>query len=154
MIRRFALATLLCAFAFPALAERQAQIGDVSEFLDYQRTVRSKIEDGKYGKFSRSEINRLDRAQNTMFKLLTGKESTDELSEKERMEVFNAQQEVQALLAENDQDKVTCRREKSVGSHFRRSNCKTQAQREREAEAARTSMQDRVRGTGGGVNGN
>ena len=128
-----ALALIVCSQANGEAAGTKA---DIQSFLDFQKSVREKVVSGRYGEFRPEEVQRLDTAQSTIFNLLQGRDSIDELEEEERISLFNAQEDIQAVLRENDPGQMVCRREAVVGTHRRVTRCVTRRQLAEEQAAA------------------
>ena len=128
-------ALMLCA-AFAA----SANVGRVGQILQQQREIRAESEraTGAYARFGHSALDKMQRAQDRIFKLLDGVDSLEQLDREQQAELFNALEEVKAVLAENDNDRQICQRERKTGSTLRHTRCATVAERARILEDART----------------
>lgn len=134
-MRRLALAlcVFLAAFATPALADsaREATvIKDLPKFLDYQRDVRADMKTSKFKHVDNSSKTELYKAQDELFALLKGKQSVDQLSDEERIKVYNAQQTIAGVLTDAELDRPICKREKRLGSNRLMTVCETRRQRQ------------------------
>lgn len=70
----------------------------------------------------------LDRMERTM----SGVDSIDQLSENQRIDLYNDQEQVNALLTQAREDsRQVCQRVKTVGSNMARLQCETVAERQR-----------------------
>jgi hypothetical protein len=108
----------------------------VAEFLAYQDTIRERFENDQPRKLSRNEWARLERAQAVLRSRLEGRTSLDELSADARTDVFNAQEEVAALIRGEESERVICRRERPTGSNIGVRTCRTIAEINQAREAA------------------
>ena len=72
---------------------------------------------------------------------MAGKSRLDELSEDAKVQAFNDQQEINALLTRALTDsRMVCEREQKVGSHRRTTSCMTVAARRRARDAAQDAV--------------
>ncbi|HRQ63621.1 MAG TPA: hypothetical protein PKZ76_01930 [Xanthomonadaceae bacterium] len=108
----------------------------VDEFLAYQDTIRERFEQQLPRKLSRNEWSRLEQAQATLRKHLEGKPGMDALNDDERTAVFNAQEEVAALIRGDESERVICRRERPTGSNIGVRTCRTIAEINQARDAA------------------
>src|SRR5688500_12004648 len=91
--RNIALAAALLFGGAAAAAEnaKPVVIKDVARFLDYQRDLRDDLGSRKFRHIRANDRKELLEAQDTIFALLQGKRSIDELSHDEQIELYNAQ---------------------------------------------------------------
>lgn len=116
------------------------RIDDIPTFLAQQRDIADAIENAKkFRHVSNSQRDRLAKAQDTLLTLLEGRSSIDELDADERVRLYNAQEEVNAVLTDADLDRPICQRRKPVGSHRPILECYTRRERDEAATAARQS---------------
>jgi hypothetical protein len=110
---------------------------------------------GRYSSISRTDREQVEEDIVTIEQLLTERGSFANLSEREQVELINAQEEANALLTENDGDRLICRYEKKTGTHFREKYCITaraqELQRNENQNAFRTLPGRVFQDTGGGV---
>lgn len=109
----------------------------VDEFLAYQRELRANFEVDEPKPLSAREWRLFDQAQEQIEALLAGRISVDELNAEQRAALMTAQDQVSAILAGEEDDRLICRRERTVGTHFQRTRCVTYAQLRQEREDAR-----------------
>jgi len=108
------LVTALAAFA-PAHAAKKL---DIDSFVAQQQAIRADIEAGrKYQDMDNDTKERLFRAQDDMFSLLEGRGSIDDLDQDEVIDLYNAQNIVNALLTDSELERDVCRRVTNVGTH-------------------------------------
>jgi hypothetical protein len=105
---------------------------NAGEIMREQRAIREQVEGttGKYSRFKPEAMVRLTRAQETVFRLLDGNQSVDHLDMNQKVELFNALEEVKSVLNDNERDRLICKRERKVGTTIRETRCATVAQRE------------------------
>ena len=101
-----------------AAEEERVRITDVDEYLDHQHELRRDVEHGKRFKHVDGQSKReLYAAQDRIFALLEGHESVDELTAQQQVELYNAQNVVNGVVADAELDREVCRREKQIGSN-------------------------------------
>ncbi|RPE76997.1 hypothetical protein EDC50_2250 [Vulcaniibacterium tengchongense] len=113
---------------------------DSEAILAQQRQIRAEAMAGK-GRFKDLDPARrseLFAQQDEVTRLLTGTSRTSELSETDRIAVFNALEAVEAIVNQAEDERMVCERHKPVGSNRLQTVCKTVAQRRAEREAAST----------------
>lgn len=117
---------LLCSLVPPALASADK----VVQILAQQREIRSESESstGAYSRFARDALTRMHAAQDRIFALLDGVASVDQLKPDQQVELFNAIEEVKAILVDNDADRQKCWREHKLGTTMKQTRCATVAE--------------------------
>lgn len=135
----FIMAALALVTALPAGASFTAKGTDTRQILAEQRQIHDEIESprGKYSRFNDRAQARLRNAQQRIFELLDGGRTLEQLDKQEQVELLNAVEEVKAVLANNEGDKLECWREAKLGSGMKVTRCETVAMRERLREEAR-----------------
>jgi hypothetical protein len=137
MIRSLlSIAALMLCIATAGATQIPTQGAAVDEFLAYQDTIRERFEQQLPRKLSRTEWSRFDQAQATLRRHLEGKAGMEELNDDERTAVFNAQEEVAALIRGDESERVICRRERPTGSNIGVRTCRTIAEINQAREAA------------------
>jgi hypothetical protein len=159
LIRLLALATTLgwmvsqSALAIPAGEDstsradaRVAEIGDAREFVREVNDTLTMAKAGTYGAIAAKDVDRLDAAVATINRLLQGQQRATDLGPDQRIELYNAQEEMVAILRNDEKNRVVCERVTITGSRVGKRECMTVAQREERARAAResTDRQQRV----------
>jgi hypothetical protein len=116
------------------------------EIVREQRAIREQTEGstGKYSRFKPEAMARLTQAQEKIFRLLDGNQSVDHLNMNQKVELFNALEEVKAVLNDNEQDRLVCRRERKVGTTIPETRCATVAQRKELEEGGKAFMAPRM----------
>jgi hypothetical protein len=142
MIMRNLLLALLLA-AVPALAANEVtsvptlENDSAAQFLAYHDDVARKVETREFEALSRTERDRLLAAQTRIRATLAGKVLISELDEKGRLALFNANEEVVALVNKAEDERLVCKQTKRLGSHRHSLECRTVAQIRAERDAAR-----------------
>ena len=124
----------------PGVQERAAvhaeRITDVNAYLAEVGDSLRMARDGSYGKIKRSEMSRLETAQNRIKGLLEGRSSGQELSPDDRVALYQAQEMISSILGK-DKNRVVCKRTTKLGSRLPINECLTVGQREQLAKDAR-----------------
>jgi hypothetical protein len=142
-----ALGVSLALSAGAAFAQAPEQPQTVSEILQFQHALRDKIDkpNGEYSRFNEGQIARMKTAQDNVFRMLSGVNSLDELSENQKIEVSNSLDEVKAILLANEGNRLICYRERKTGTNLLTKRCETYADREAHARDSERSMRDMSR---------
>jgi len=149
MNQRNTLATaLLLAVAFCAPAFAQAPPADTTVRADAQvekiavdmakyigeiDRALAMAKDGGYGKLERGSEARLTRARQTIGDLLQNVSDPRTLPPDQRIELFNAHEEIATILHHQDKARVVCTRERKTGSRLSTTECLTVGEREERA---------------------
>lgn len=133
----FAAAVLVLGVALvgAAQAANEAQASP-AEFIAYLDEVRGELKEGKPKPLSRREQGLFDRADRDIRGILAGVESVDELDQDQSAALFNAQEQIKAILTGAEDEQVICRNESRIGSHFRERRCVSVATRREQQDAA------------------
>ena len=68
-----------------------------------------------------------------------------ELQPEERIELYNAQETIVAMVRNDDKGRMVCKKEIRLGSRMPTTECLTVAQREEKARSARAGTNDTMR---------
>jgi len=128
----------------PLLASASFTTTDTRRILAEQKDIREESEQplGKYSRFDDAARARLHRAQDAIFEILSEGKTLEQLSKGQQVDLMNAVEEVKAVLAENEKDKLECWRERKTGTTMKVTRCETVAQRERLQQESRQWMGD------------
>lgn len=85
--------------------------------------------------------NRLDQ----MEKLLQAHSGAADMNQQDKIQLVNAQEEVNAILKHNDSNRLVCESRAPVGSHIPVTTCKTYGQIESERSQTNATMRERDR---------
>ena len=143
-MHRFAILLALALASFAVGAQQSSQderIVDIESFLAQQQEIRADMAGAKKFKHVTDyDKRRLYAAQDQIFTLLTGRTSTDELDSDQLVALYNAQEEVNAILTEAELDRPICVRETVVGSRRVVTVCLTVRERRDLQQNARQTM--------------
>lgn len=111
-----------------------------TEFQTIANEIRIQMEPGgRYGYVPQIDRPKIEEQLNMMASLLKGVSVIEELSDVDRVRLFNAQEKVNGLLLQHDSQRLVCEKTRVTGSHRPRTVCMTYAEREAAREdAART----------------
>ena len=141
-----AVLALAFAFAVPsASATVDSKVMQIKDIQTQQAEIRAGVEarSGRYKDLSSDTRNQLLTKQAQMLSILDGKQSTDQLSEDQKTEVFNTLEWIEATVNNSDDERMVCERRQILGSTRKERVCKTVAQMRQEREAAREQMDQR-----------
>lgn len=97
---------------------------------------------GRYASLPSATRAELISRQDGLLRMLEGKRTTDDLNEVERTEVFNALEWIEAALNEKPEERIVCRRERTIGSNRLTKVCRTVAEEQRQKDEAQRRMRD------------
>lgn len=138
---QWAAALLLAAISSTAFATKAL---DLDAVRNQQQEIRDSATAGN-GPFEHMPIatrTRLLEKQAALLTLLEDKQSTDELTEPQRLEVFNTLEWIEAAINQDPGERMICRRERTIGSNRMTRVCRTAAEEERMKEEARRRLQE------------
>jgi len=125
--------------ADPAVnADTKESFAAVSEWVRKEMSA-----GGRYEHVTASERKTVDARLDEMAGLLDRYGSVAQMSEAEKTRMFNDQEEVNAILAKRDGDRMICKSVAPVGSHIPVKTCKTARQIAQEQRDARRFLEDR-----------
>lgn len=130
------------AFADSTAPQAQDAPQTVSEILTIQKDLRSKLDNptGEYSRFNENDIAQMKRAQDSVFAMLSGVDSLDQLNLDQKTKLSNSLDEIKAILASNRENRLICYRERKTGTNLVEKRCETAAQREARAHEANDMM--------------
>ena len=107
-----------------------ASANKVGQILEQQREIREQTEKstGDYARFDPKALEQIEAAQDQVFTLLDGVSSVDQLPPDQQTQLFNALEEVKAVLADNEDDRQQCWREHKLGTTMKETRCATVAE--------------------------
>jgi hypothetical protein len=98
---------------------------------------------GRYEHVTDSERSTVEGKLASMSALLDKKGSVAQMNDAEKTQMFNDQEQVNAILAHRDGDRLVCQTVAPVGSHIPVKTCKTARQMEGDQKDAQKFIQDR-----------
>ncbi|GAA0716896.1 hypothetical protein [Dokdonella soli] len=136
--------------ASPAVnADTKEAFATVSEWVHKQMN-----EGGRYSHVTSREKETVDKRFDEMDKLFAKSGAVAQMSDDEKTRMFNAQEEINAILAKRDSERLICKNVAPVGSHIPVKTCVTAGElenrrREDTHYLDRTQQTNQLRGGGG-----
>ena len=126
----FAAAVLFAAPLFASDKPAPAVNADTKESFDaVSKWVHGQMKDGgRYAHVTEAEKSKIDGRFDEMDKLFEQRGSVAQMSPSEKTQMFNAQEEINAILAQRDGERLICKNENPVGSHIPVRTCQTAAE--------------------------
>ncbi|HZH43200.1 MAG TPA: hypothetical protein VEY50_03835 [Lysobacter sp.] len=111
---------------------------DLAAILEQQQQIRAEAtgRKGRYGSLDEKKRQALFDHQDKVTRLLEGKRSVDDLSQTDRIAVFNSLEAIESIVNDAEDDRMVCERVKPVGSNRPKTVCMTVAERRAAREAA------------------
>ena len=139
-------AMLLVAIGGTAGAETATQTPtqSVQEILQLQHALRDKLSapHGELSGLNRDAVSQMESAQDKIFRMLQGVTSLDQLNGEQKVELFNAQEQIKATMLANAGDRKICHHERKTGSNMIQVRCETVSDREKNQQESRKFMID------------
>lgn len=109
-----------------------------------QSEIRAAVQaaNGRYKDMPTHTRGELLAKQRQLFHLMEGKQSTQDLNEDQKTEVFNALEWIEAAINSADDERMVCERRQVLGSNRKERVCRTAAQIRAERESARERLQN------------
>lgn len=118
-----------------SISDAESFIQEVDDALDLARR-------GEYGKIKSADMSTLSDSRDRMAALLDGRATARELLPDQRIELYNAQEAITAILRSDDKNRRVCKRVHSTGTRLAKAECLTVAEREQRARQARIDTAD------------
>jgi hypothetical protein len=123
-------AALLALLAMPALAKDKVEpavnANSKDAFATVSSWVRGQMEDGgRYSYVTPSERTRVNQRLDQMSGMFDKAPAVEQMSEDDKLKMFNYQEEVNAILAKHDNERVICKNVKPIGSNIPMKQCTT-----------------------------
>ena len=109
------------------------------EFLAFHRDLARSEELRALGRIARDKVA---AAQATIEELLAGESGVESLSERERVDLFNAHERVVAIVNGEERERVACKHRRAAGSHLKVVECRSVSERERLAQESRQQIRN------------
>lgn len=94
--------------------------------------------DGPYARYSESQRKSLREQQSSIYGLIEGKQSVDDLGEDNRLRLANLLMAQKSQLEQAPEDKTVCERVRVLGSNRPKLQCMSESRREQLREQQRT----------------
>lgn len=143
-MRKFVLLSVCLSFflAHAALAsdERIQLTQELPEIRAAQDALKAALDkkDGPYARYTESQRNSLREQQSSIYGLIDGKQSVDDLGEDNRLKLANLLMAQKAQLEQSPEDKMVCERVRVLGSNRPKLQCMSESRREQLREQQRT----------------
>lgn len=119
-----------------ALAEQTSE-----EALETLVVLRRNLSDGEPRSLSRREWEQFDRIESRFQRLLADVDDVRALHPDRKVEIFNLQEELGALLIEGSHDdRIICTRTRRTGSRIPQRDCMTQREHDLERQRVRSAL--------------
>ena len=119
---------------------------------DAARIRKEMLSGGKYGFISAKDKAQVEARLTDMQSLLSAHANASDMSQTDKVALFNAQEEINGILDHNDNDRLVCEHVMPVGSHIPVTICHTyaeiMAQRERTQHDLERNLSTPQRATG------
>ena len=109
---------------------------------------------GIYENLSDAQRAELFTHQDAALRVIEGKQTADELSEPERLKLFNQLEAIEALVNQAEDQRLICERVATIGTNRKERVCKTVAQRREEMRFAQDALNRRSNCEGSTCSGN
>lgn len=145
LLATLALVPAMTLATTPAPEQSVAQTPDedltMADYLLLRSEQMRDAEAGRYGRIKRDDMKRLRDAHATLQRLLAGREDALELGPSERVELFNAQEVMRAILTQQNESALICEHRRPMGSQIVQARCVSRA----DAERRRLSEEEAMR---------
>ena len=98
---------------------------------------------GRFQSLSANDQARVSELLGLVRDVLVKYPDVNSIGERDKVLVFNSQEEINAILTSRDGKRLVCSRETPVGTHMSRKVCVTQAEKDQQYEQARRLMESR-----------
>lgn len=114
----------------------------VAEYLEFLDSLAASLSANEPRELNTMEVESYRRVDAALRAQLEGVENIDELSTDRQARVFNLHEELQAIVIGDPKNRVICRREHTVGTHFRQTTCMTVREFESYQEQTRNILRN------------
>ena len=122
------------------------------QFAEQAAKVREEMGDeGRYRELSDADRNAVEADIKMVEGLLQRRGTTAKLNDSEQVELMNAQERINALLTENDGNRLICTLEQRTGTKFKTKICQTAFQREEIRRKSQQGMQNDLKRNSGAM---
>jgi hypothetical protein len=146
-MKQVLIAVLTAALTVGAAQAEQRPL-EISRIVSQQQEIRTELmaRSGRYRNMSETRRDQLLSKQERLLATLDGKQTLADLTDDQKLEVFNALEWIEATINNADDERMVCRRGRTLGSHRVNQICRTQVQWREERDFARTAMERRPDG--------
>lgn len=140
------LACLVCLQVSVVHADKTETIVKADNKADFSAMVvkvqKEMVPGGRYGFIDAQERDQVNQGLAYMQSLLDKYGTVDGMSQDAKIDLFNHQEAVNAILTRRDNDRLVCEKIAPVGSHIMHTTCRTYGLIEQERRDAQNAMQD------------
>lgn len=132
--------SVFMAHAAVASDDRIQLAQELPEIRAAQDALKAALEkkDGPYARYSESQRKTLREQQSSIYGLIEGMQSVEDLGEDNRLRLANLLMAQKSQLEQAPEDRTVCERVKVLGSNRPKLQCMSESQRERLREQQRT----------------
>lgn len=143
--RKFVAAVAFCLAVWVPSALAESNALKLDAVRSQQAEIRAGVESrtGIYKQLSADDRDVLLSQQVQLLGVIGDSQTVDELSEAQRIELFNALELIEALVNKADDERMVCEYRATIGSNRKQRDCKTVAQRREQREAIRNQIDSR-----------
>lgn len=147
-MRALAISLGLVAICFASAVRAEQEPLQTSKIVTQQQQIRSDViaKKGRYAKMPSTKRDELLRKQSQLLGLLENTQTTNELGENQRIEAFNTLEWIEAAINDQDNQRMICRKEHTLGSNRTTTVCRTKEQMDRDKEDSRERLDQMQRG--------
>lgn len=141
---------LAIAVAIPGIAEAKKaarkddgaiQATTAAAFAEQAADVRKEMKPGgRYTEITVEERARVEKNLDVITRLFEEKPELASMSDRQKIELLNAQEDANTILTKNDDDRLICKMERPTGSNFKQKQCMTAKQAREARERARDGI--------------
>lgn len=152
LIAVFWLSFCFSASAWAWMQESRAEgsnVNPVKQFEAVVANIRANLEPGgKYDYVPAADRPHIEEQLNIISSLLANVDSVDQLNQRRKVKLFNAQEKLNGLLLQAEAERMHCQQTKLTGTHRTQTVCLTGKQREEAEETRRRFTNSYVHGFG------
>lgn len=129
----------------PSLHQPLPDVVSVPEYTEFLDKLDTAVDEGiprELNKEERAEYNKIDRQLRTS---LAGHQTIETMNHEEKIELYNLHEALQAVVVGEQENQVICRKQRTVGTHFKETTCKTRREFEQEQQASRRFLDDQFK---------
>ncbi|RDZ26784.1 hypothetical protein [Lysobacter silvisoli] len=148
-MKKFVLAALILgALTAPQAFAADYAAQEAQAIRNQQAEIRAGVEarSGRYKDMSGETRATLLTKQSEVLRTLEGKQSTAELTEQQKIDVFNSLEWIEAAINNADDERLVCERRAVLGSNRKERVCRTASQMRAERELARRQIEQQKGG--------
>jgi hypothetical protein len=114
---------------------------NIPKFLAHQEQLRADLaESPRFEHMDNESKRRIYASQEVLFTVLRDKASIGDLSDDERLQVFDAQNAIAAVLTDAEEDRPLCKNAPRLGSHMKNLDCWSKRERALQREVTQHEL--------------